>query len=207
MFQAIIFSTGINFSVFAGDHIGVIGRNGSGKSTLLKIIAGLEQADEGQLAIKKHLRIVYVPQEERFETNETIQEYIERHLKKSNSASDHNAQYFQVLKFSEIENTDLPLKSLSGGKLKRLAIATGIAQEPDLLLLDEPTNHLDIANILWLEAQLNQADYAWVAISHDRQFLQNTTKILVDVNAGNNLLYLPLDKLLKQKEIEQGDKK
>ncbi|MBP9708708.1 MAG: ABC-F family ATP-binding cassette domain-containing protein [Oligoflexales bacterium] len=174
--------TGINFSVFAGDHIGVIGRNGSGKSTLLKIIAGLEQADEGQLAIKKHLRIVYVPQEERFETNETIQEYIERHLKKSNSASDHNAQYFQVLKFSEIENTDLPLKSLSGGKLKRLAIATGIAQEPDLLLLDEPTNHLDIANILWLEAQLNQADYAWVAISHDRQFLQNTTKKVAEIS-------------------------
>jgi ATP-binding cassette subfamily F protein uup len=164
----------VSFTVSEGDRIGLIGPNGSGKSTLLRILAGTEQPDSGDVAIRKRLRLSYVEQDSHFEAGESVRAVIERALKVSaNIDSEHGAHFAETLGRAGFENLEAHAASLSGGWQKRLAIVEALVQAPDVLLLDEPTNHLDISGIEWLETLLEQAEFACVVVSHDRYFLEN----------------------------------
>jgi ATP-binding cassette subfamily F protein uup len=164
----------VSFTVSEGSRIGLIGPNGSGKSTLMRILAGTEDPDDGNVAIRKRLRLSYVEQESRFKAGETVQSVVDKALKSSkNVDSEHGAHFSETLGRAGFEDLDAEAAALSGGWQKRLAIVEALVQAPDVLLLDEPTNHLDLAGIEWLEDLLEQAEFACVVVSHDRYFLEN----------------------------------
>lgn len=173
----------IAFTVSDGDRIGLIGPNGAGKSTLLKILAGEENGDSGDVAIRKRARIGYVRQESTFAPGVTVREILEAAL-----ALGHIAEAEREGKLREVSGRiglpDFPVEAatLSGGWRKRLAIAEAIVAGPDVLLLDEPTNHLDLAGIAWLEELLNEGSFASVIITHDRYFLENVSTEIVELN-------------------------
>lgn len=167
-------------SVFAGDHLGLIGPNGSGKTTLLKIIAGQETADSGLLAPRKGLRIGCVPQTCEFPDKSPIEILIEAQSTGADYEKERHAQTW-LSRFGFREN-DRSAALLSGGWKKRLAIACELITSPDLLLLDEPTNHLDLEGILWLEKFLAREATTYILVSHDRYFLQNATNRMVEIN-------------------------
>ena len=173
----------LSFTISEGDRIGLIGPNGSGKSTLLRILAGTEQADTGDVAIRKRLRLSYVEQDSRFEAGESIRAVIERALNvAANIDSERGAHFAETLGRAGFENLEVDAASLSGGWQKRLAIAEALVQAPDVLLLDEPTNHLDISGIEWLETLLEQAAFACVVVSHDRYFLENVATEMAELS-------------------------
>ena len=164
----------VSFTVSDGDRIGLIGPNGSGKSTLLRILAGTEQPDKGNVAVRKRLQLSYVEQDSRFAAGASIRTVVERAIERSSAADEESGTYFaETLGRAGFENLELEAALLSGGWQKRLAIVEALVQMPDVLLLDEPTNHLDLAGIEWLEDLLRQARFACVVVSHDRYFLEN----------------------------------
>ncbi len=164
----------VSFTVSEGGRIGLIGPNGSGKSTLLRILAGTEDPDDGNVAIRKRLRLSYVEQESRFKAGETVRSVVEKALRSSkNIDSEHGTHFSETLGRAGFEDLDAEAAALSGGWQKRLAIVEALVQAPDVLLLDEPTNHLDLAGIEWLEDLLEAAEFACVVVSHDRYFLEN----------------------------------
>lgn len=169
----------ISFGIFAGDHVGLIGPNGSGKSTLLKILVDLEGADEGTVVRSRSLRMGYVPQETEF-ADRPIQEIMTEALE----GDLHFSPEIVPIVLTKMGFGDLwaSAASLSGGWKKRLALAIEVAREPDLLLLDEPTNHLDLEGILWLEKFLQNASFAYIIITHDRYFLENTTNRMMELD-------------------------
>lgn len=173
----------ISFGISAGDKIGLIGPNGSGKSTLLKILSGLEDPDEGQVIRNRSLRIGYVPQETQF-PDRPIQDIILDALKYDHHASPEYKQTQTSILLSKIGFSDpsVSASTLSGGWKKRLSIAVEIIRSPDILLLDEPTNHLDLEGVVWLEKFLKGSSFAYVIISHDRYFLENSTTRMIELD-------------------------
>jgi ABC transport system ATP-binding/permease protein len=164
----------VSFTVSEGDRIGLIGPNGSGKSTLLRILAGTEHPDEGEIAVRKRIRLSYVQQESAFQAGQSVRSVVEAAMKSSSALqSDHGTRFAETLGRAGFIDLENDASSLSGGWQKRLAIVEALVQDPDILLLDEPTNHLDLAGIEWLEELLKQAAFACVVISHDRYFLEN----------------------------------
>jgi ATP-binding cassette subfamily F protein uup len=164
----------VSFTVSEGDRIGLIGPNGSGKSTLLRILAGTEQPDSGNVALRKRLQLSYVEQDSRFVPGASIRTIVERAIERSQAPDAESGTHFaETLGRAGFEDLGLEAATLSGGWQKRLAIVEALVQKPDVLLLDEPTNHLDLAGIEWLEDLLRQAQFACVIISHDRYFLEN----------------------------------
>jgi ATP-binding cassette subfamily F protein uup len=164
----------ISFTVSEGDRIGLIGPNGSGKSTLLRMLAGDVEPDEGDIAVRKRLRLTYVEQDSTFDSEATVRSVVESTLVRSAvPESERGTRFAETLGRAGFEDLGVLATSLSGGWQKRLAIVEALVQAPDILLLDEPTNHLDLAGIEWLEGVLAQAAFACVVISHDRYFLEN----------------------------------
>ncbi len=166
--------TNISFGIYAGDRVGLIGPNGCGKSTLLKILMGVETPDNGKIVKTRSTHSVYLPQEDTFNNQMTIE---------------HVLQGFSRHQLSEVEvdaehgwNLTQTVGNLSGGWRKRLAIVLALLQKPDLLLIDEPTNHLDLEGILWLEATLQKATFSFILVSHDRFFLENTVNSVMELN-------------------------
>jgi ATP-binding cassette subfamily F protein uup len=142
----------LSLSIHEQERLALIGNNGSGKSTLLKILAGLEEVDDGTVSMRKGLRCAYVPQQEDFPSGKTAGEIIEETLQAHGVDSGDIARRASIYLGAAGFNDDSVLvDSLSGGWKKRLSIACALALEPDCVLLDEPTNHLDIDSILWLE--------------------------------------------------------
>lgn len=173
----------ISFTVSDGDRIGLIGPNGAGKSTLLKILAGDEDADGGDVAVRKRARVGYVKQESTFASGVTVRQVLETAL-----AAGHVPEAEREGRLREtsgrigLPDLDAEAAKLSGGWRKRLAIAEAVVSAPDVLLLDEPTNHLDLAGIAWLEELLRAGEFASVIITHDRYFLENTATEIVELN-------------------------
>jgi ATP-binding cassette subfamily F protein uup len=173
----------ISFVVSDGDRIGLIGPNGAGKSTLLQVLAGQQDADEGDVAMRKRARIGYVKQESTFADGLSIRDVLEAALEKAGvSEAEREGRIRETSGRTGFPSLEAEAAKLSGGWRKRLAIAEAVVTGPDVLLLDEPTNHLDLAGITWLEEMLQQAPYAQVIISHDRYFLENVATEMVELN-------------------------
>ncbi|HEX8617692.1 MAG TPA: ABC-F family ATP-binding cassette domain-containing protein [Thermoanaerobaculia bacterium] len=175
---------GLSFTVSDGDHIGLVGPNGAGKSTLLKIIAGVEESDSGTRAVRKGVRVGYVPQDPVFAPGKTIEDVVLEGLRDEKTLDEHEKYARVIVALGKAGFLDYEQRSetLSGGWRKRLAIAVELAREPDILLLDEPTNHLDVEAILWLEGLLKSEPEAFVVVSHDRYFLENIAKRMLELN-------------------------
>jgi len=173
----------ISFTVSDSDRIGLIGPNGAGKSTLLKVLAGDEDADAGDVAIRKRAQIGYVEQESTFIPGVTVRRVLEDALIRAKVAeAEHEGRLREIAGRTGFPDLDAEAAKLSGGWRKRLAIAEAVVIHPDVLLLDEPTNHLDLAGITWLEELLNEGSFACVMISHDRYFLENVATEIVELN-------------------------
>ena len=196
--------SGVTLSIDEGDRIGLIGPNGAGKSTLLKLLAGVAPApghdgpDSGQIVVSKGARVVYVPQEDRFDgpAGQTSRDVVTRAALTAGLAAgvhdEHEAEIVaeQVLSRLEFDaaHSGANPGTLSGGWRKRLAIARALGArggEPDVMLLDEPTNHLDLEGIRWLENFLTRAGkgkMASVFVTHDRAFLENVASRVVELS-------------------------
>lgn len=178
--------TDVTLMIAAGDKVGLIGPNGSGKSTLLKIFCGLEQADSGTVFVQKLLRISYVPQEDRFDDEATCIDNLHQAVRDLDI--DEAERYNRVqalLSRAQFVDPQQPVRLLSGGWRKRLAICRALVTRPEVLIMDEPTNHLDIEGILWLErllgATLPESPAAFLMVSHDRRFLENTVNRVIEL--------------------------
>ena len=196
----------VSFTISEGDRIGLIGPNGSGKSTLLRILAGLMNADSGQVAARKRTRLCYVEQDSRFPADSTVRSVIDGALDRCGvSGTEGGARFAENLGRAGFDDLDASTAELSGGWLKRLAIVEALVQHPDILLLDEPTNHLDLLGIEWLEELLESAAFASVIVSHDRYFLENVTTDTVELNRtypnGSLRVHGTYSEFLEKKEL------
>ncbi|WP_374333915.1 ABC-F family ATP-binding cassette domain-containing protein [Aestuariivirga sp.] len=168
-------------AVAEGERVALVGRNGSGKSTLLKIAAGMIEADKGERWVQPGTTIRYLPQEPDLSAYASVMDYVEAGLGPADDP--HRCAY--LLRELGLTGAEDP-KRLSGGEIRRAAIARTLAPSPDVLLLDEPTNHLDLPAIEWLEAELKSLRSAFVLISHDRRFLQSLTNRTVWLDRGES---------------------
>ncbi len=179
----------ISLGINEGDKVGVIGINGTGKSTLLKIIAGLEDTDEGTRTCGNKLRIAYLPQTPVFDDTKSILANVtEGQTAKESYRNLAGEARSMLLKFG-ITDPDGSASTLSGGQKKRAALVRTLLTESDLLILDEPTNHLDSDMTEWLEDYLNKWKGAFVMITHDRYFLDRVTNKIVELDKGKLYSY------------------
>ncbi len=177
----------IDLTIFEGDRLCIIGPNGSGKSTLLKMLIGIENIDAGTISLKKDVRIGYVEQSHKFDPESSVEQVVLDSLGGVMPCDGENFGEREALvaaTLGRVGFTDRLQKAgtLSGGWMKRLAIAREIVRNPDLLLLDEPTNHLDIEGLIWLEDMLTRASFSVVAVSHDRRFLDSFSNRIVELS-------------------------
>jgi ATP-binding cassette subfamily F protein uup len=176
---------GLAFGLFEGERTGLIGPNGTGKSTLLKILAGLEQPDDGKVVTRRNLRLAYLSQKDEFgpDNAATVQSVLEASLQGL-----HLQDYEIDLKIeTALTEAGFPdpqqaVGKLSGGWRKRLAILAQVLKEPDLLLMDEPTNHMDLEGVLWLEALMSDLSFSFLVVTHDRRFLERVTNRVIELN-------------------------
>lgn len=162
-----------------GDRVALVGRNGSGKSTLMKVMAGLVEADRGDVIAGPGVSVGYMEQDPDLAGFETLGDFAAHGLDPGEMYKVERAG--EGLKFDPAR----PVATASGGERRRAALARLMAEEPELMLLDEPTNHLDIEAIGWLEAELKQTRTAFVIISHDRAFLRELTRATLWIDRGS----------------------
>lgn len=215
----------ISFSVAEGQKVGLIAHNGVGKSTLLSILAGREDYDEGSIVMRRDASIAILEQSPVFDPemtvidacfsragelsaliskyeqclatpgNPNLNELIEEMERRN--AWDFELRAKQVLSKLQVDDFLQPVGELSGGQLKRVALANVLLAEPDLLVLDEPTNHLDLDMIEWLESYLQRTTKALLMVTHDRYFLDNVCQHILELDdhslygySGNYEYYL-----------------
>lgn len=173
---------GIELYINRGDKISLVGRNGCGKSTLLKIIAGIQEPDDGEIFIQPNTSVGYMPQDADLSGYKTLREVVLSGLKKENRDTQaYKAQMLiEQLDIAEEQNPE----TSSGGERRKATLAKAIVGEPDILLLDEPTNHLDMPTIEFLEKLIAAYPGAVVVISHDRRFLCNISKTTFWLDRG-----------------------
>lgn len=205
-FGDLVLFEGISFGVAQGQRVGLIARNGAGKSTLLDVLAGIEGHDSGSIVYKNDLRVGYLRQRPTYpagltvleacfhETNDTLQlirEYeqcletpgnpgLDALLDRMEHADAWNYEQRakQILTSLHITDYDQRVETLSGGQLKRVALANVLIGNPDMLILDEPTNHLDLKTKDVLKQALQDYDGTLILVSHDRDFLDGlVTKV------------------------------
>lgn len=171
--------SGLDLFVGPRDKLALIGRNGAGKTTLLRLIAGQIEADRGRRSVQPGTRIVMLEQDPFFTGFATLMDFA---LHGSDAPPRHEVEAIAGQLGIDMSR---PANSASGGERRRAALARALASDPDLLLLDEPTNHLDLAAIDWLEDWLGRFKGAFVAISHDRTFLERLTKATLWLDRGS----------------------
>lgn len=167
-----------SFGVHQGDKIGILGINGTGKSTLLKMIARVEEPDEGQIIWQNSLKIAYLPQNPEFPEHATVHSY----AMDGNPDTDWLVQ--SNLNQLGIVEDDTLLEYLSGGQRRKVAMAKILASDFDVLLLDEPTNHLDEQMIAWLEEYLRNFRGTVLMVTHDRYFMDKVTNKILEISHG-----------------------
>lgn len=205
----------ISFSIAEGQHIGIIAKNGFGKTTLLNILAGKESNDSGSIVKKRDLRIGYLEQAPTYDPELSVIDacfskagevysLISRYEKclqtpgtpgldalieemEQREAWDFETKAKQILSKLDINDFSQPIGQLSGGQVKRVALANVLISEPDLLILDEPTNHLDIEMIEWLEKYLQRGNKTLLMVTHDRYFLERVCETILELD--NHQIY------------------
>ncbi len=177
----------ISCGIHEGDKIGIIGINGTGKTTLLKMIAGLEEPDQGQVIFQNGLRITYLPQSPEFPKEATVLSYVAEGAGGMDWGKESEAR--NVLNRLGITAHDEKIEHLSGGQKKRVALARTLVNPADVLILDEPTNHIDNEMAVWLENYLNQWKGAIIMVTHDRYFLDRVTNKILEIDHGKLYAY------------------
>ena len=178
-----------SFSLEEGEKAGLIGINGTGKSTLLKILAGLEEPDEGTVVWRRNLDIRYLPQNPQFTPGDTVLESIVRDNEGHSHVWDLESQAKIFLTKLGITDFDAKVETLSGGQRKRIALASVLLSTADLLILDEPTNHLDSEMADWLEEYLKNFKGSLLMVTHDRYFLDSVTDRIAELDKGKIYSY------------------
>ncbi|WP_245222470.1 ATP-binding cassette domain-containing protein [Ruegeria sp. HKCCSP351] len=168
----------LDLVVQPGDRVALVGRNGSGKSTLMKVMAGLVEADRGEIVVPPGKSVGFMEQDPTMEGFATLGDYASSGLEPGELYKVERAG--EGLKF----DPSRAVETASGGERRRAALAKLMAEAPDLMLLDEPTNHLDIEAIAWLERELGATRAAFVLISHDRAFLRALTRATLWIDRG-----------------------
>lgn len=200
----------INFTINVGEKVGLIAKNGTGKSTLLSIIAGDDTPDDGKLIFKNDVTIGYLKQLPQFEPHlsvmdtcligdddqsKAIRQYENALIEGNNeemtkaiqamdsaSAWDYEERFKQILSQLKIDDFKQRISELSGGQIKRVALAKILISNPQFLILDEPTNHLDIDMIEWLEAYLSRSRMTILMVTHDRYFLDKICSKILELD-------------------------
>jgi len=209
-FGNLVLYENITFGVTQGQKIGLIARNGTGKTTLLNIISGYESVDSGNIVFRNDLRVGYLEQSPAFpkgltvlqacfhsqnETVRLIADYEAALLTNDTEALDslllqmehkkawdYERKAKQILSQLKISNFDQKVETLSGGQIKRVALANILILEPELILLDEPTNHLDLKMIEWLEDYLKRSTISLLMVTHDRYFLDEVCNEIIEID-------------------------
>ncbi|MCI1682217.1 MAG: ABC-F family ATP-binding cassette domain-containing protein [Bacteroides sp.] len=209
-FGDLVLFENISFGLSEGQRIGLIAKNGSGKTTLLNIIAGKEGYDGGTISFRRDLKVGYLEQNPQYSgeltvleacfshgnsTVELIKEYehcmeTEGHpglddillRMEHEKAWEYEQKAKQILSQLKIHQFDQLIKHLSGGQLKRVALANTLITEPDLLILDEPTNHLDLDMTEWLEEYLRRTNLSLLMVTHDRYFLDRVCSEILEID-------------------------
>lgn len=208
----------VSFTISENERVALIAKNGMGKTTLLNIIVGDEAADSGQLSYKNDLKIAFLKQSPQFEPDlsvidacllsdndivKAISNYEKALLQPDNKelltqalsdmdakqAWDYETRIKQILGQLKITNFNQKIKELSGGQIKRVALANALIVEPDLLILDEPTNHLDLDMVEWLEEYLIRANCSLLMVTHDRYFLDRVCTHIVEIDMQQIFTY------------------
>lgn len=208
----------LSFSIHKDDKTAFVAKNGSGKTSILNILAGTDQPDDGQVVIRKGLRLSFLSQSPQFDDQLTIEDTIfnsdlpilkviesyekallnpedaDAYQKAFEAMERHNAWEFelrfkQILSQLKLVDLSQKIKVLSGGQKKRLALATALINDPDLLILDEPTNHLDLEMIEWLEQYFAKAQMTLFMVTHDRYFLERVCNEIIELDHGKLYTY------------------
>lgn len=177
-----------DFSIDSEDHIGVVGINGTGKSTLLKLIAGVEEPDEGEITMGNHVKVCYLPQMPDFPEDCTVYDYVASGHKKEPDW-DFEGECREILMRLGFGDINVHLRQLSGGQKKLAALASALLMKCEILVLDEPTNHLNYDMVLWLEQYLQKRGRAFVMVTHDRYFLDRVCNRIVEIDSGKIYSY------------------
>ena len=192
-FGALVLFENISFGISEGQRVGLIAKNGTGKSTLLSVLTGHEGYDSGSIIYKKDLKIGYLEQAPRFSPDDTVLDACFNHEREEEKV----LRAKQVLTQLKIRDLSQPMRELSGGQQKRVALANVLLTEPDFLILDEPTNHLDLDMIEWLEGYLSRSSMTLLMVTHDRFFLDRVCNMIVELDGrqlytyrGNYAYYL-----------------
>ncbi len=209
-FGDLVLFSDISFTIEERQRIGLIACNGKGKSALLKVIAGEEPHEGGKITMRNDMRIGYLEQEPDFEENLTVIEAcLQRNSEKADviaryeaaieggdhsqlqhlmeemdrlQAWDYENSAKQILDKLKIKNFNQPIRELSGGQKKRVALAAVLIEQPDLMILDEPTNHLDLEMVEWLEEYLSRMSASLLMVTHDRYFLDNVCNEIIEID-------------------------
>ena len=214
-FGDLVLFENISFGLAEGQRVGLIAKNGSGKSTLLNILSGKEGYDEGKISFRRDLRVGYLEQSPSYPEELTVLEACFHHGNTTvdlikdyercmeteghpgldellvrmdhEKAWDYEQKAKQILSQLKIRDFNQQVKHLSGGQLKRVALANTLITEPDLLILDEPTNHLDLDMTEWLEEYLRRTNLTLLMVTHDRYFLDRVCSEIIEID--NRTLY------------------
>ena len=214
-FGDLVLFENISFGLAEGQRVGLIAKNGSGKSTLLNILSGKEGYDEGKISFRRDLRVGYLEQSPSYPEELTVLEACFHHGNTTvdlikeyehcmeteghpgldellvrmdhEKAWDYEQKAKQILSQLKIRDFNQQVKYLSGGQLKRVALANTLITEPDLLILDEPTNHLDLDMTEWLEEYLRRTNLTLLMVTHDRYFLDRVCSEIIEID--NRTLY------------------
>lgn len=192
-FGALQLFDNISFSIAEGQRVGLVAKNGTGKSTLLAVLSGKEGCDSGDIVFRRDLRVGFLEQSPRFDPDESVLDACFNHQ----GDPDKVLKAKQVLTQLKIRDLNQPMRQLSGGQQKRVALANVLLTEPDLLILDEPTNHLDLEMIEWLEGYLSRGNRTLLMVTHDRFFLDRVCSVILELDdrtvytyRGNYAYYL-----------------
>ncbi len=183
----------ISFGIAERQHVALIARNGTGKSTLLNVLAGGGRHDAGTVTYRRGLTVGYLEQTPHMPMHLNVLEAcywkLDTQAMPPEQAEECRLRAKQALTKLHIDDLQQPLAQLSGGQLKRVALANLLITQPDLLILDEPTNHLDLQMTEWLEAYLARSHMTLLMVTHDRYFLDRVCNIILELDGQQLLTY------------------
>lgn len=202
-FGSLVLFRNISFSIAEGQKVGLIAQNGTGKSTLLSILTGKEGYDSGNIIYRNDLKVGILEQSPYFDPDESVLDACFNH----HGEEEKVLKAKQILTQLHIPDLSQPMRELSGGQQKRVALANVLITEPDMLILDEPTNHLDLEMIEWLEGFLNRGRKTLLMVTHDRFFLDRVCNIIIELDDKQLYTYRGNYSYFLEKRQERIDNK